>query len=110
LEDFKQTKEFVAVMHAALKGEMTIFLAASQVKLTHIIAHKAAYNINILHQDISPGNILIFGPDDVDKSSKDSNELKIASKGGLLINWDLLKVIDSENEPTAICHYICTVS
>jgi hypothetical protein len=49
LEDFKQIKEFVAVIHAALKGKITIFLAASQVKLTHIIAHKAAHNINILH-------------------------------------------------------------
>lgn len=55
---------------------MTIFLAVSLCNLTHVIAHKAACAINVLRRDISPENILI------------------TDDGGLLMDWDLSKVID----------------
>ncbi|KAF8484210.1 hypothetical protein F5888DRAFT_1773518, partial [Russula emetica] len=76
LEEFKCTREFVNAMYAALK------------------AHKAAHDIGILHQDISPGNILIACDDELDHN--DLHESKI--QGGLLIDWDLSKVIDRDDE------------
>ncbi|KAF8498044.1 hypothetical protein F5888DRAFT_1567446, partial [Russula emetica] len=74
LEEFKCTREFVNAMYAALKGEMTIFLAVCLY--------------------ISPGNILIACNDELDHN--DPHESKI--QGGLLINWDLSKVIDRDDE------------
>lgn len=56
-------------MHAALEGKIAIFLAVSRRNLTHIIAHEAANKNNILHQDISPGNLLILDPDESGTSS-----------------------------------------
>ncbi len=101
LEDFKWTQEFTAAMCAALKGKIAIFLAVSQHNLTHIIAYKAIYKINILHWDISPGNILIPDPNESDKSSEDGNKSK--KVGSLLINWNLLKVVDPVNEHSTAC-------
>ncbi len=88
-------------MCAALKGKIAIFLAVSQHNLTHIIAYKAIYKINILHWDISPGNILIPDPNESDKSSEDGNKSK--KVGSLLINWNLLKVVDPVNEHSTAC-------
>ncbi|KAI9456121.1 hypothetical protein BJY52DRAFT_1104875, partial [Lactarius psammicola] len=48
---------------------------------TSLITHKAAYNIGVLHHDISVGNIMIV----------DNDEPNI--KGGILIDWDLSKLI-----------------
>jgi RIO-like serine/threonine protein kinase len=45
------------------------------------LAHSDAYKAGILHRDISPGNIII-GP-----------------KGGLLIDWDLSKPIQTPSKP-----------
>jgi len=70
LEDFKRPQEFVAAMRAALEGKTIIFFTVSLRNLTHIIAHEAAYKNYILHQDISPGNILIHYPDKSNKSSE----------------------------------------
>ena len=53
--------------------------------LTHIAAHRAACEINILHRDLSPGNIVIVPELDGDRDTG----------GGLLIDWDLCKVTDA---------------
>ena len=111
LEDFKRTQEVVAAMRAALEGKITIFLAVSRRNLTYIIAHEAAYRvtkINILHRDISPGNILILDPDESGKSSEDGN--KSEKVGGLLIDWDLSKVVDPVSEPSTARQYARAVS
>jgi serine/threonine protein kinase len=63
----------------------------NQRKLTHIVAHEAAYKIGILHRDISPGNILIVGQEELDDSD-DPRKLEI--KGGMLIDWDLSTVVN----------------
>jgi Fungal protein kinase len=96
LEEFKDTKEFVEAMLAALKGGMTIFLAVSlpDSHLTHIIAHKAAWDIRILHRDISPGNILIV-------SSNELGPNDSGIKDGLLIDWDLSEIVTDEKLNTA---------
>ncbi len=71
--------------------------AVRQCKLTHLIAHKAAFDAGVLHQDIRAGNIMIV----------DNNEPNI--RGGMLINWDLSKVIDPDKSNTTR-QYMCTVS
>jgi len=53
--------------------------------LTHIAAHCAACEINILHRDLSPGNIVIVPEQDGNRDTS----------GGLLIDWDLCKVTDA---------------
>ena len=63
-----------------------------------IIAHQAAYNAGVLHRDISLGNIMIV----------DDDEETI--KGGMLIDWDLCKVIDPSGESGSVHHYTRTVS
>jgi len=54
---------------ATLKGKMIIFSAVCLCNLTvliYIIAHEVTHNsVGILHQDISPGNILIFSADEL---------------------------------------------
>jgi serine/threonine protein kinase len=77
-------------MYAALKGEITMFLAVSLRSLTRIIAHEAAYEAGILHRDISAGNILIVG-----KEELNSEDLNI--EGGMLIDWDLSKIVHPED-------------
>jgi hypothetical protein len=94
LEKFNCTREFVTAMSAALKGKTIIFLAVHLPNLTHIVAHEAAYGAGVLHRDISPGNILIFGEGERGDSD-DENELRI--DGGMLIDWDLSKV-DCKND------------
>jgi serine/threonine protein kinase len=46
------------------------------------VAHESAYKCGILHRDISPGNILITSDNKFD--------------GGLLIDWDLCKDMNSQ--------------
>ena len=71
--------------------------AVRQCKLTHLIAHEAAFDAGVLHRDISAGNIMIV----------DDDEPNI--RGGMLIDWDLSKVIDLDESNTAH-QYMCTVS
>ncbi|SRR6266702_1875663 len=71
--------------------------AVRQCKLTHLIAHEAAFDAGVLHQDISAGNIMIV----------DDDEPNI--RGGMLIDWDLSKVIDLDESNTT-CQYMHTVS
>ena len=71
--------------------------AVRQCKLTHLIAHEAAFDAGVLHRDISAGNIMIV----------DDDEPNI--RGGMLIDWDLSKVIDPDESNTAH-QYTRTVS
>jgi len=106
LEEFKCTEELVNAMYAALKGEMAIFLAVCVSNLARIIAHEAAYKNGILHRDISPGNILITTDDELNRL--DPYESKI--QGGLLIDWDLSKIIDPNDNPSTSRQFTRTVS
>ena len=63
-----------------------------------ITAHQATYNVGVLHHDISLGNIMIV----------DDNKEMIRS--GMLINWDLCKVINPSGKSSSIHHYTHTVS
>lgn len=47
------------------------------------LAHNDAYKANVLHRDISPGNIIID-----------------ASGGGWLIDWDLSKLVSTPHLET----------
>jgi hypothetical protein len=82
LEQFKCSRDMVRAIRASLIGE---FFGSRNVCFTLMddvttIAHEAAYTrCGILHRDISPSNILIS--DNVD--------------GGLLIDWDLCKNVNS---------------
>jgi len=49
LEKFKSTLEVVIAIYAALKGEVTIFLAVCLHNLTHVIAHEATCHVGVLH-------------------------------------------------------------
>ncbi|KAI9436787.1 hypothetical protein BJY52DRAFT_1130340, partial [Lactarius psammicola] len=77
LERFSRSWEVVNVIH------------------TSLVAYKAAFDAGILHQDISAGNIMIV----------DNDEPNI--RGGMLIDWDLSKVIDLHKSNTA-CQYMRT--
>jgi thiamine kinase-like enzyme len=107
LKDFNCTREFVQAMYAALKGKMPIFLAVRLPNLTHIIAHKAAYGAGVLHRDISPSNILIFGEGERGHSD-DKHELTI--DGGVLIDWDLAKIICENDKDNTTRQHARTVS
>ena len=101
LEDFSCTKEFVKAMLAAVKGKMTIFLAVHLPNLTYIIAHEAACYTGVLHRDISPSNILIFG----ERERGDSNDqYESTIDGGMLIDWDLSKIDEDDNNSTTRRH------
>jgi serine/threonine protein kinase len=83
LERFKCSQDMVRAIHVSLIGE---FFGSWNVCFTLMddvttIAHKAAYqDCGILHRDISPSNILISEGND---------------GGGLLIDWDLCKIVNS---------------
>ena len=82
LDSFKCSRDMVRAVCAALIGKF--FLDRVDVYLSEScspIAHKSAYNCGILHCDISPGNVLITSDNNFD--------------GGLLIDWDLCKNINS---------------
>jgi hypothetical protein len=95
LNSFKCSWDMVHAVHAALIGKfvlgrVVVYLSESCTP----IAHQSTYNCGILHHDISPGNILITSDKRFD--------------GGLLIDWDLSKDINSQmDEPH---HAACTVS
>jgi len=87
----------VNAIHASLVGELAMS-AVGQCKLTQIIAHEAACAAGVLHRDISAGNIMIV----------DDDEPNV--KGGILIDWDLSKVIDPPDERSTARQYTRTVS
>jgi RIO-like serine/threonine protein kinase len=62
-------------------------LAVKKRILTRIAAHQAAYRAGILHRDISTSNIMLL----------DSK----TNQGGMLIDWDLSKVIDPDKPDSA---------
>ena len=94
-------------MLATLRGKIIIFLAVHPPNLTHIIAHKAAYEASVLHRDISPSNILIFGKG---KWGDFNNQHESTIDGGMLIDWDLSK-INCESDKDSITHqHACIVS
>jgi serine/threonine protein kinase len=90
LDNFKCSQDMVRAVYAALIGKFFLgILGKVEVYLSELctpVAHESAYRLGILHHDISPGNILIT-------SDKNFN-------GGLLIDWDLCKDMDSQvNRP-----------
>jgi len=108
LEEFDRTWEAVNAMHAALKGQMTVFLAVSlHNSLTYIIAHEKAHEAGILHQDISLGNILIVSSGEL--ADRD-DQFKPEIEGGMLIDWDLSKIVDPKDGGSTACWYARTVS
>ena len=84
-----------------------VFLSIFLPKLIHIIAHRAAHLAGILHRDISPGNILIFGKDERGDSN---NEREMAIKGGMLIDWDLSKITCENHQGSTTRRHTRTVS
>lgn len=61
-------------------------LIAMRHLLTHITAHQCALRAGILHRDLSPGNIMIM----------ENEEENISD--GILIDWDLSKFINTQDE------------
>jgi serine/threonine protein kinase len=104
LDSFKCSQDMVRAIYAALIGKF--FLDIVDVYLSESytpVAHKSAYKCGILHRDISPGNVLITS----------DNKFE----GGLLIDWDLCKDIESQmDRPSCaarivsikICHMLGT--
>src|SRR6266576_134309 len=95
LDSFKCSWNMVHAVCATLISEF--FLSGVEVYLSEsytLIAYESAYKCRILHYDISLGNILIIS---------DSN-----FKGGLLIDWDLSKGMNSQMDRP--CRTTCTVS
>ena len=95
LDNFKCSWDMVHAVCATLIGEF--FLGGVEVYLSESctpITHESTYKCRILHCDISPGNILIMS---------DSN-----FKGGLLIDWDLSKDMNSQMDRP--CHIVHTIS
>jgi serine/threonine protein kinase len=84
-----------------------VFLSIFLPKLIRIIAHKAAYLAGVLHRDISPGNILIFGKDEWGDSN---DEREMAIKGGMLIDWDLSKITCENHQGSTTRRHTRTVS
>ena len=80
---------------------MSILLSASLRELTHIIAHKAACEHRVVHGDISDGNILIVGADELgDYNSGRVEGPKPEIEGGMLIDWDFSNIVDP-NKPSS---------
>lgn len=105
LEDFNRTREFVQAMSAALESKMTLFLAVCLSNLTRIIAHEAAHRLGVLHRDISPSNILIFGEGEQSHPDNPDNAYESTINGGMLIDWDLSKVnCEDDNHSTTRRH------
>jgi len=61
--------------------------------LTHIAAHHATCEINILYHNLSPRNIVIVPGWDGDRDTS----------GSLLIDWDLCKVTDMLANLVSVC-------
>ena len=84
----------VCAVCAALIGKF--FLDRVDIYLSEScspVAHKSTYNCGILHRDISPGNVLITLDNNFD--------------GGLLIDWDLCKDINSQlDRPHRTAHTV----
>lgn len=57
-----------------------------------ITAHQATYNACVLHRDISLGKVMIVDDD------------KETIRGGMLIDWDLCKVINPSGKSGSIHH------
>ena len=83
LDSFRCSRDMVRAVHAALVYKF--FLDKVEVCVSESctpMAHKFAYKCEILHRDISPGNILITS----------DNKFE----GGLLIDWDLCKDMNTQ--------------
>jgi hypothetical protein len=85
LDSFKCSRDMVRAVCAALIGKffldrVDVYLQVSES--CSPVAHESAYKCGILHRDISPGNVLITSDNKFD--------------GGLLIDWDLCKDINSQ--------------
>ena len=100
LENFRNSKQMVRAVCAALVGKLIKRHCHWFVRrtLTHIAAHRAAWEIGILHRDLSPGNIMI-----VENVEKEGAE-------GLLIDWDLCKITRSPPTDNVACRSARTVS
>ena len=66
----------------------------------HITAHKLAHDAGVLHRDISAGNIMIV----------DNDEAKLDIKYGMLIDWDLSKMVNAVGTMSTACQHTRTVS
>jgi Fungal protein kinase len=66
--------------------------------LTHITAHQCALKAGILHRNLSLGNMMII----------ENEEANIS--GGMLIDWDLSKFVNTQDEPNIARQHTRTVS
>ena len=93
LKKFKSSRELISALYGSLLGKFCqIFMWHI---LTHFTAHQAACKAGVLHCNLSPTNIMIL----------DGQE-----PSGLLIDWDLSKIIDPLEGSSTACWYACTVS
>ncbi|KAF8270304.1 hypothetical protein EI94DRAFT_1439202, partial [Lactarius quietus] len=81
LQSFTRSWEMINVVHTSLVGT-----------LTH-----PAYKAGVLHRDISVGNIMII----------DNENEREDLRGGMLIDWDLSKLVDP-NKSCTPHQYTCT--
>ena len=82
LRAFSSVKEFVNAIHDATKGKLIYKLERTGFLTNNHVAHDDAFfEAGILHQDISVGNIVILN-----------------NGTGLLIDWDLCKIMNTESE------------
>ena len=93
LKGFKCSQDMVRTIRASLLGEFFFWKLEHMADKLATIAHKAAYHCcGILHHDISPSNILITEEND---------------GGGLLIDWDLCKDVNSnEHKACRAAHMV----
>ena len=66
----------------------------------HVTAHKLAHDAGVLHRDISARNIMIV----------DDDEAKLDIKYGMLIDWDLSKMVDAMGTTSTARQHTRTVS